>query len=99
MERMTIVFLIFIIIYLVFSFIKKRIYEDKKNKEEVNLLLKKVDGEKNNKNITVIFAVIAAAMENRPHVIKRVFLKGTVDEKISSWKIAGRSEGMMKKRL
>ncbi|MBM4310395.1 MAG: hypothetical protein FJ119_05555 [Deltaproteobacteria bacterium] len=99
MERTTFVFLFFIILFLVFSFIKKRVYEDKKNKEAVKLFVPPVDGEKNNQHITVVFAVIAAAMENRPHIIKRVFLKGNVDEKISSWKIAGRSEGMMKKRL
>lgn len=97
MERMTIIFLVFIVFYLVFSFIKNRRDENKKNKIKKKLLDSRGVGEKNNLLLPVIFAAIAASMENTPYVIKRVFLKGDVDEKISSWKIAGRSECMMKK--
>ena len=94
MERLSVIFLSIIFIYLLFAFLKSR---KKNTKNESKSYEPRVEDSNENKFVPVIIAAISAAMENRPYVIKRVFLKGSVDEKISTWKIAGRSERMLKK--
>ena len=47
--------------------------------------------------MAAIVAAIAAMMAEKSYVLKRVYLTGEVDEKKSSWKVAARSESMMKR--
>jgi len=92
MEKMNIFFLIIIILYLVFSFIKT-----KKTKIIKSEKFKDIKKDNENYDNFVITAVLATMMGEKPFIVKRVFLIGTVDEKKSFWKISGRNSSMMKK--
>jgi len=93
MEKMSFLFLLIIIIYLFVSFItRKKTTENKK----IDLIKKDKDEEK---TIAAIVAAISFSLENIPHIVKRVYMVGEVNEKKSSWKFASRNENMMKRNF
>ena len=82
MEKMSLIFFIIIVIYLLYGFIKTR-FKKTENKNETEKV--------------AIAAVIAAIMGDNSYVIKRVYAVATVDERNSSWRYAGRNEMMTRK--
>jgi uncharacterized membrane protein len=101
MEKLSLIFFIIIVIYLLYGFIKTR-FKKTENKNEKSVLLgeKQVSfqtAEKNETEKAAIAAVIAAIMGDASYVIKRVYEVATVDERNSSWRYAGRNEMMTRK--
>jgi len=102
MEKMSIVFLIIIIVYLGYSFIQSRREKEKgKNFTEKENTFSTApsleEGEANNYEAAAVTAVIAAIMGDAAYRIKRVYVTANVDEKKSSWKLSGRNESMMRR--
>jgi len=100
MEKMSFIFFIIIVVYLIISFLKRiKGYAEKKEEVEVNdLIINKKDEKKTNDVVmAAIVATVATMMGKTPYVFKRLYLKGDVDEKKSYWKVAARNESMMKK--
>jgi Na+-transporting methylmalonyl-CoA/oxaloacetate decarboxylase gamma subunit len=96
MEKMTVLFLIIIVIYLLYAFLKSK----KENKIREPEKTEKTPSEcREDKGVekAVIAAVIAAVMGEAAFVIKRVYAVATVDEKKSNWRNAGRNELMSAK--
>jgi uncharacterized membrane protein len=101
MEKLSLIFFIIIVIYLLYGFIKTR-FEKTENKNEKSVFLgeKQVSFQTAGKNETekaAIAAVIAVSMGDASYVIKRVYAVATVDERNSSWRYAGRNEMMTRK--
>lgn len=98
MEKMSFIFFVIIVIYLLYAFFKART-EKKEVKiqateEKTGCFLE----EKNNaEEKAAIAAVLAAVMGDAAYVIKRVYAVATVDEKKSTWRYAGRNELMTAK--
>ena len=102
MEKMSFIFFIIIVFYLILSFLtRKNKNVEKKNKTEKNDLIINKKNEKEIENLVMaaIAAAVAAMMAEKSYVLKRVYLTGEVDEKKSSWKNAARSESMMKRNF
>lgn len=101
MEKLSLIFFIIIVIYLLYVFIKTRFKKtENKNGEKVFLGEKQVSfktAEKNETEKAAIAAVIAAIMGDASYVIKRVYAVAMVDERNSSWRYAGRNEMMTRK--
>ena len=100
MEKMSFIFFIIIVGYLIISFLtRKKGLADKKNNLEKNDLIvnKKIEKEIEKLVMAAIAATVAAMMAEKRYVLKRVYLTGEVDEKKSSWKVAARNENMMKR--
>jgi hypothetical protein len=47
--------------------------------------------------VAAVAAAIAAVMGDAPYLLKRVYAAPAVDEKKSTWRMAARSESMMRK--
>ena len=100
MGKLTYIFFIIIVGYLLYSFIKSRAAGEKK-KEVLTQAAepeKKINpDEVSELERAAIAAAIAAVMGETPFVIKRVYAVASVDEGISNWRIAGRAEMMARK--
>lgn len=104
MEKTTFLFLGIIIAYLAYSFIKSRMVSEKGNeytnkKEEVSTGQASAPLVQKEKEMAAVAAVIAVIMGEMPYVLKRVYAKANVDEKISNWRTAGRTDLMKRKNL
>jgi hypothetical protein len=100
MEKMTFVFLIIIVAYLLFAFIKSRGEKGKKKEEVYCAPQAPQPQQKQNSSETeraAIAAAIAAVMGETSFVLKRVYAVATVDESRSNWRTAGRTEIMTRK--
>lgn len=100
MEKMTFIFLVIIVAYLIIAFIKSRVKkEDNKQKETRSAPLEMPVGKEESSDTerAAIAAVIAAVMGEAAYVVKRVYAVATVDESRSNWRTAGRTEIMTKK--
>ncbi len=97
MGKMSFCFLIIIIVYLAYSFVKSRPRKEnnpflEKKEENKEVFLNNIkDYEK-----VVIVASIAAFMGAEKYRIKRVYCKGDEPQQ-SSWKAAGRNESMLRR--
>jgi len=98
MEKMSLIFFIIIVIYLLYGFIKTRFEKKEKVsfKEAKTSIL--VNEEKIEKEKAAIAAVIATIMGDTFYVIKRVYSIPKFDEKISPWRYAGRNEMITRKK-
>ena len=97
MEKMNIVFFIIIVVYLIYSYLKAKKENEKK---EIPVMVKepeKKDTYEDEYEKYVVAAAIAAVMGDTAYRIKNVFLTATPDEKKSAWKLAGREEIMAKR--
>ena len=103
MERLNVILLLIIGIYLFYSYIKVRKKQEKKETSagEMSMAKKEAavvdDSKEKEYEKFVVAAAIAAVMGDTPYRIKRVFLTAKEDEKKSTWKIAGRQESMAKR--
>lgn len=100
MEKMTFIFFMIIVAYLLFAFIRSRFSKDEKMKnggstQVINQPGKKEDCSEMHR--AAIAAVIAAVMGNAPYAVKRVYAVATIDESRSNWRTAGRTETMTRK--
>jgi Na+-transporting methylmalonyl-CoA/oxaloacetate decarboxylase gamma subunit len=98
MEKMSFIFFVIIVVYLLYSFIKTR-FEKEDVKIPATEEKKAFSPEEKNSDEerAAIAAVIAALMGDASYVIKRVYAVATVDEKKSTWRYAGRNELMTAK--
>ena len=98
MEKMSFIFFVIIVVYLLYAFFKAR---SEKVEEKTQAQEEKRVSSPEEKNSDVeraaIAAVIAAIMGDATYVIKRVYAVATVDEKKSTWRYAGRNELMTAK--
>jgi len=97
MEKMSFIFFVIIVVYLIYSLFKTRF-----EKEDVKIESKEEkiyeQSEKNTQEEkAAIVAALAAVMGDAAYVIKRVYAVATVDEKKSTWRYAGRNELMTAK--
>ena len=84
------ILLIIVFVYLLYSFIKTKQERKTVVKPKEPVLEKSAtDLEK-----LVVTAVIAAIMDKKKYVVKRVYPEGLIDEKKSLWKFSGRLEKM-----
>jgi cbb3-type cytochrome oxidase subunit 3 len=102
MGKMSAIFLIIIILYLLYAFIQSRQGKEKKENDSAQdgIFALKTAAEQNVENgyeKAAVAAVIAAIMGDAAYSIKRIYVTATVDEKKSSWKISGRNESMMRR--
>ena len=101
MEKMSLVFFIIIIVYLLYTFLKNRAREKEAVGEKKGIAERRnfFVEEKEKKEIVqaALAAVLAAVMGDTSFVIKRVYAIAAVDERQSSWRYAGRQEMMTKK--
>jgi len=98
MEKMSFIFFVIIVVYLMYAFFKAR---TEKAAVNIQALEEKSISSPEDKNSDVenaaIAAVLAAVMGDAAFVIKRVYAVATVDEKKSTWRYAGRNELMTAK--
>jgi len=96
MEKINIIFLVVILIYILYTFINS------KQKKEQRAIKKPIDQKKRggeaDKYFYIISAVIATLMQEREHTIKRIYLTAK-EEKTSPWRTTGRQEQMVKRIL
>jgi len=100
MEKMTFIFLIIIVAYLLFAFIKSRGENGKKKEEAYSSPQYSQPQQKQDSSETeraAIAAAIAAVMGKTAFVLKRVYAVAAVDESRSNWRTAGRTEMMNRK--
>ena len=91
MEKLSVFFLIIIVTYFIYSFIKSRPKEELKKMQSIDILEKKEE----NKYRPFVVAAITIIMQDRKHKIKKVLLTREIDERNSSWRMFGRQENMM----
>lgn len=99
MEKMSVFFLIIIVLYLIYAFIKSKMVKEEEKKQTCTTAEKYNDEKKDVYDYEkfAVAAAIAAVMGDTSYKIKRIFLTGKTDEKKSSWKISGRNESMMRR--
>lgn len=94
MEKITIFLFLFICLFLIYSYIKfKNEMEKNEKKEEINSSVFKP---KENLDIHVIAAVIAAVMDGKKYKIRKIFLEKK-ENKNSAWRISGRDYNMQRR--
>lgn len=102
MEKMSFVFFIIIIAYLLYSLFKARF--QKKEKEDIKIKKPQENQESSlhekntNAEKAAIAAVFAAVMGETAFVLKRVYAVPTVEERNSTWRYSGRNEMMTAKK-
>ncbi len=91
MESLTVYFFGFIVVFLLYSFIKLK----KQKKEEKEAGKEKENIKDFNENIEkyVVAAVVATIMEGKIYKIKNIFLEEK-EKNFSAWKIAGKQHNM-----
>jgi uncharacterized membrane protein len=101
MEKMSLIFFIIIVAYLLYALVMSRKELVKKRDVEIQTTKKNDLSSQQEKNKDVekaaIAAVLAAFMGDTAYVLKRVYAVATVDENNSSWRYAGRNEMMTRK--
>jgi hypothetical protein len=94
MEKISGFLSIFIILFLLYSYIKT-----KKPKKDIveKVLIKKEEKEENeNYEQHVLSAIIAAVMDGKKYKIRNVFLEKK-EKNVSTWKTAGRNYNMQRR--
>jgi len=98
MEKMSFIFFVIIVVYLLYAFFKARSEKADLNIQATEEKTLSSSEEKNKEEEkAVIAAVLAAVMGDTAYVIKRVYAVATVDEKKSTWRYASRNELMTAK--
>jgi uncharacterized membrane protein len=102
MEKMSAIFFVIIVAYLLYAFFKSRSERIEKKDIKIKETEKNTGPSTQEKNKdtekAAIAALIAAVMGETAYVIKRVYAVATVDERSSSWRYAGRNEQMTRKK-
>ncbi len=101
MEKMSFIFFVIIVAYLLYAFFKSRTEKVEKKAEEKEIIEKNYlfPSQEINKDAekAAIAAVLAVIMGDTSYVLKRVYAVAMVDESNSSWRYAGRNEMMTRK--
>jgi len=94
MEKITGFLLLFIILFLIYSFIKAK-KTDKKNIKD-DLIKKEIVCDNENYENHILSAIIATVMDGKKYKIRNIFLEKKEINK-SEWKIAGRNYNMQRR--
>ena len=98
MEKITFILLIFIILFLIYSYLKFK-KENKKEKVMMEGKTSLLPEEKKNEDYEnhVISAVISVLMEGKKYKIRNIFLSKEEKNKKSEWKVSGRYYNMQRR--